>query len=191
MFNLFMIEMLLLFIRYIFLFLCTPSLLYLQWEIYCIFYQPSVTTDEIDKAVHWIAAFDYISWYSYWVSSQHFHYQTLLPVSCIPSMSPIFAHQHWCKMNSKASFSYFFPTWLPWLYQILFHIRYYYNGFNPFVCLNISVSMLRGMDLVLWSVLLAMELAEYFIQNQLYITSVSILVSTIICSHAENKGTIS
>jgi hypothetical protein len=33
--------------------------------------------------------------------------------------------------------------------------------------------MLRGMDSVLWSVLLGMELAKYSTQNQLYITSVS------------------
>lgn len=33
--------------------------------------------------------------------------------------------------------------------------------------------MLKGTGLVLWSVLLGMELAEYFIQNQLSITSVS------------------
>jgi hypothetical protein len=44
---------------------------------------------------------------------------------------------------------------------------------HPFICFNISASMLRNMVSVLWSVLLGMELAKYFIQNQLYITSVS------------------
>jgi hypothetical protein len=77
------------------------------------------------------------------------------------------------KWIPKQVFSYFSSTWLLWLYQILLRIRYYYNGFNPLICLNISASMLRGMDLVLWSVLLGTELAECFIRNQLYITSVS------------------
>jgi hypothetical protein len=46
-------------------------------------------------------------------------------------------------------------------------------GLYSLAVLTVSAIMRRGMDLVLWSNLLGMELAEHFMHSQLYITSVS------------------